>query len=95
MMAAYRRRFAFLAGLLLEAVLLAGRRLFAAPFFAAVRRFLFDAALLAVAALLAAFRFLVRAAFCAAALRLAFEIAIDNSDRYYVLCSTSHHFLVS
>jgi len=89
-MAAYRRRFAFLAGLLLEAVLLAGR-----PFFAAVRRFLFDAALLAVAALLAAFRFLVRAAFCAAALRLAFEIAIDNSDRYYVLCSTSHHFLVS
>ncbi len=71
------------------------RFLLAAPLLAAVRRLHRDAACLRAAALAAAFRLRVLAAFCAAALRLAFEIAIDNLRVYCVLCSTSHEILLS
>ncbi len=71
------------------------RFLFTAPFLAAARRLLRVADFLRAAALAAAFRLRVLAAFCAAALRLALEIAIDDLRVYCVLCSTSHEILLS
>ena len=48
-----------------------------------------------LAFLAAAFLFLVRAAFFAAALRFAFEIAINFPLKHCVLCTDCHEFLVN
>jgi hypothetical protein len=53
----------------------------------------FDAAAFLEATAFAAFRFLVRAAFFAAALRLAFDVAINFTLNCYVLYLTSRKFL--
>jgi hypothetical protein len=81
---------AFLLGAFLLVAFLLGAFLLAPP-----ELFLrFDAALLFVF-LAAAFRFLVRAAFLAAALRFALDVAINFSVKHYVLCSSSHEFLLN
>jgi hypothetical protein len=77
----------FFAGLL--------RLRFAAAFLAAVLLLRLAAAAFRTAVFLAAFLFLVRAAFLAAALRLALDVAINFSPCYCVLCGRSHVILLN
>jgi hypothetical protein len=60
-----------------------------------LERFLLAAAALLFTALAAAFLFLVRAAFFAAALRFAFEVAINFPLKHCVLCPACHEFLLN